>query len=544
MQTASTQLIGSRYQIVKKLGGGGQKSVYLAEDLRLNRRQCALAEMVDSFNDAQERQRAIADFEHEADMLASLRDEHIPQIYDKLSEGQNHYLVMEFVGGNTLEAKLREASGSSLPELEAVDIALQILETLEYLHGLNPPVIYRDMKPGNVMVTPAGKVRLIDFGIARFFRSTRTRAFGTEGYAPKEQYSGIIEQRSDVYALGAMLHEALSGRAPIPFDFPPLAQLRPSCNVALSNLIAKALAEDIKDRVASAHEFRTTLLEIKGALVNPSAASFNQSNVGNNDDRTVPLRKLTTQADSETLILNGTSDDKTAILAGSEPAASDAITQRNIDTLKYQISGKTDDREQKDRRRRPKALIAAACAGGLLLAAGGGFYVWSQLRTQKATLAAHEKAMEQIDEQERALAEQQRLAEIQRQQELQRQEALRQEELQRQQEALREQAQRLRREQQQEALREHQNRQPPAGTHAGYSNSGYSDSAAYPRPAVAATPAQDLTGAVAAGLSAAIGGSLGNSLGQMLRGSSSGSAPAYSPPSYTPGYSPQRRSPH
>jgi serine/threonine protein kinase len=544
MQTASTQLIGSRYQIVKKLGGGGQKSVYLAEDLRLNRRQCALAEMVDSFDDAQERQRAIADFEHEADMLASLRDEHIPQIYDKFSEGQNHYLVMEFVDGNTLEAKLREASGSILPELEVVDIALQILETLEYLHGLSPPVIYRDMKPGNVMVTLAGKVRLIDFGIARFFRSTRTRAFGTEGYAPKEQYSGIIEQRSDVYALGAMLHEALSGRVPIPFDFPPLVQLRPSCNVALSNLIAKALADDIKDRVASAREFRTTLLEIKGALANPSAASFNQSTAGNSDDRTVPLRKLTTQADSETLILSGTADEKTAILAGGEPAASDAITKRNIDTLKYQISGKTDDRERNDRRRRPRALIAAACAGGLVLAAGSGFFVWSQLQTQKAVLAAHEKAMEQIDEQEHALAEQQRLAAIQRQQELQRQEALRQQQLQQQQEALREQAQRLRRQQEQDARRERQLHQPPAGAYAGYPNSGYSYPAGYPRPSAATTPAQDLSGAVATGLSAAIGGALGSSLGHMLGGSSSGSVPAYSPPSYPPAYSPPRRSTH
>src|SRR5207244_1443880 len=109
-------------------------------------------------SDAEEQKRAAAAFQREADMLASLRDEHIPQIYDKFSEGQNHYLVMELVEGGTLEDKLR-AAGEKLGESELVEIALQIVETLQYLHSLNPPVIYRDMKPGNVMITPAGKVK-------------------------------------------------------------------------------------------------------------------------------------------------------------------------------------------------------------------------------------------------------------------------------------------------------------------------------------------------------------------------------------------------
>jgi serine/threonine protein kinase len=114
MQTGSSP-IANRYQIVKKLGGGGQKTVYLAQDLRLNRRPCALAEMIDSFADAAEQQQAIAAFQREADLLAGLKDEHIPQIYDKFSEGQNHYLVMEYIEGDTLENRLRAAHGA-LPD--------------------------------------------------------------------------------------------------------------------------------------------------------------------------------------------------------------------------------------------------------------------------------------------------------------------------------------------------------------------------------------------------------------------------------------------
>ena len=544
MQTASAQLIGSRYQVIKKLGGGGQKTVYLAEDLRLNRRQCALAEMIDNFADAEEQKRAIAAFQREADMLASLREEHIPQIYDKFSEGQSHYLVMEFVQGGTLEEKLQTAGGK-LAELEVVELGLQVLETLEYLHGLNPPVIYRDMKPGNVMITAAGKVKLIDFGIARFFQSTRMTTFGTVGYAPKEQYSGTVEPRSDLYALGATLHEALSGRAPVPFDFPRLIQLRPGCNPALSDLLAQVLADNIEDRTPNARAFRTRLSAIRGALTLPRGTSFNQTGVGSND-RTAPLRNVTTQADSETLIIDGNSEEQTAIFAGGASAASDAITSRGI-TIQNRISGKTDDHEQtddhqlKERRRKPRALMVAAFAGGLALAAGTGFYALNQFQAQKAALAAHEKAMEQIDEQERALVEQQRLNEIQRQQELQRQEALRQQELQRQQEALRQQAERqqraeaLLRRQQAEARRERQFRQPSAGTYSGYPSSGY-PSSGYPSaggdatPVAAATPGPDLTGAVAAGLSAALGCALGSTAGQMFGGSSSGSAPVYYPP--------------
>jgi len=240
------------------------KLVYLAEDLRLGR-MCAVAEMIDNFTDPVKRRQAVEAFVREAELLAALKNWHIPRIYDRFEEGNNHYLVMEYVEGITLQERVR-AAGGRLSEQEAVDIAIQILETLEYLHVRSCAIIYRDLKPGNVMLTSDGNVKMIDFGIARLFRHSRMTKYGTEGYAPHEQYEGRSEERSDLYALGATLHEVLSGRTPIPFDFPPLTRLRPGCNKKLSDLIAQSLAFNVADRVASAREFKRRLEAIKAEI--------------------------------------------------------------------------------------------------------------------------------------------------------------------------------------------------------------------------------------------------------------------------------------
>src|ERR1700731_1990560 len=136
-------IVGGRYRVVRALGGGGMKLVYLAEDLRLAGRSCALAEMVDSITSPDLQQQAVAAFQREADMLAQLSNEHIPRIFDRFSEANRHYLVMEFIDGATLEEEIKR-NGGKLATGEVVDVAIQILDTLEYLHGLAPPVIYRD----------------------------------------------------------------------------------------------------------------------------------------------------------------------------------------------------------------------------------------------------------------------------------------------------------------------------------------------------------------------------------------------------------------
>jgi serine/threonine protein kinase len=266
---AANSIIGGRYRVTRPLGGGGMKLVYLAEDLRLAARPCALAEMVDSFTDPGMQKQAVAGFQREADMLAQLSNEHIPRVYDRFSEQNHHYLVMEFVDGVTLEDELKKAGGK-LPETVVIDIALQVLDTLEYLHNLQPPVIYRDLKPSNVMLTRDGKVKLIDFGIARFFQPmSNATMIGTQGYAPPEQYRGRAEARSDLYALGATMHHALSGRDPAaepPFSFPRLKSLSPNLNTALAELVDQALQYDTVHRMADATEFKQKLLAIRSGV--------------------------------------------------------------------------------------------------------------------------------------------------------------------------------------------------------------------------------------------------------------------------------------
>src|SRR5271163_223058 len=278
---APNTIVGGRYRVTKPLGGGGMKLVYLAEDLRLAARPCALAEMVDSFTSPETQQQAVAAFQREADMLAQLSNEHIPRVFDRFSDQNHHYLVMEFIDGITLEDELK-ANDGKLDADRVIDIALQVLDTLQYLHNLEPPVVYRDLKPSNVMLGRNGQVKLIDFGIARFFLpQSNATMIGTQGYAPPEQYRGRAESRSDLYALGATMHHALSGRDPAlepPFSFPPLRKLCPDMDPPLAAVVDQALAYDVVNRMRDATEFRQRLIEIKtGESSKPATATGNRS---------------------------------------------------------------------------------------------------------------------------------------------------------------------------------------------------------------------------------------------------------------------------
>ncbi len=279
----SGTIVGGRYRVVKAIGGGGMKLVYLAEDMRLADRRCALAEMVDSFTSPDMQQQAVAAFNREADMLAKLANEHIPRIFDRFSDANHHFLVMEYIEGDTLDDELRR-TGGKLPAARVIDIAVQILETLEYLHNLDPPVIYRDLKPSNVMLTAEGQAKLIDFGIARHFAPlSNATMIGTQGYAPPEQYRGKVEIRSDLYALGATMHQALSGRDPAaeaPFSFPPLRKLRADLDPSLAALVDQALTYDVVNRMRDATEFKNRLIAIRNggpAAVNGATAEAARS---------------------------------------------------------------------------------------------------------------------------------------------------------------------------------------------------------------------------------------------------------------------------
>jgi serine/threonine protein kinase len=223
--------------------------------------------MVDHFIDQQQRIEANDYFAREADTLAQLKHAAIPAITDRFDDQNRHYLVMEYVEGRNLEEEIA-ARGGPLPEGLIIDIARQLCDVLAYLHGSTPPVVYRDMKPSNVMLTPKGRVVLVDFGIARLFKSARKGTMiGTLGFAPPEQYQGVVDPRSDIYSLGATLHYVLTGRDPEkfpPFSFPPIRDLRPEVSTNLAGAIDHALAYQADARPASIQDFRDMLLYGKG----------------------------------------------------------------------------------------------------------------------------------------------------------------------------------------------------------------------------------------------------------------------------------------
>jgi hypothetical protein len=260
-------LLAGRYRIERFLAGGGMGLVYVAHDLRLADRRCAIKEIFDRFTSSEERARAIEYFHREADTLAQLKHPSIPAIFDRFGEGNCHYLVMDFVEGTNLEEELA-TRGGALPEGRVIDIARELCEVLSYLHSFRPPIIYRDMKPGNVILTPTGRVVLIDFGIARIFSPQgKATLIGTPGFAPPEQYTGTVDERSDIYSLAATLHYLLTGRDPEknpPFSFPPVHTLKPDASPFLAAAIDQALSYKVEDRPASATAFKEMLLYGRG----------------------------------------------------------------------------------------------------------------------------------------------------------------------------------------------------------------------------------------------------------------------------------------
>ncbi|HEX5441563.1 MAG TPA: serine/threonine-protein kinase, partial [Ktedonobacterales bacterium] len=217
-----------------------------------------------------ELQEALAAFVQEAEMLMSLRHKGLPRVSGHFSEGSRHYLVMEYIEGKTLEQKQTAAGGKALPERDVLAWADQICDVLTYLHNRRPPIIFRDLKPANIMVTSSGRIKLIDFGIARVFVPGRTRdtqVLGTPGYAPPEQYGKAqTDPRADVYALGCTLYQLLSGYDPAstPFALPPLnsrnSQVSPHVQVA----IEQATKLDRESRFRSVADFQKMLSHPEG----------------------------------------------------------------------------------------------------------------------------------------------------------------------------------------------------------------------------------------------------------------------------------------
>ena len=276
----STVLAG-RYRVILRVGQGGMGAVYKATDTRLGNKVVAVKEMSEAdLTSPLERQQARQAFEQEAQMLADLDHVNLPRVTDYFSENGKQYLVMDFIHGQTL-LDLLEQTGRPLEVEKVVEWGKNLCQVLEYLHSQQPPIIFRDLKPTNIMLDRRGQIKLIDFGIVRLFKKgqpTDTTSFGTTGYSPPEQHGpGQTDFRSDIYALGATLHHLLTYRNPkqAPFHFPSIRQFNRNVSKGLDHAIMKAVAPEPAMRWQTMRQMRDAL--VGATLIQPKPSRTNGS---------------------------------------------------------------------------------------------------------------------------------------------------------------------------------------------------------------------------------------------------------------------------
>jgi len=252
-----------RYRLVRLLGEGGMSRVWLGEAVDAPGRPLAIKEVRGEFPTPEERAAAQVQFRREARILARLRHPGLPRVWDAFVTSSGAYLVMSFIPGRTVEELVRAQGAVS--ERRTLSWGVQLCRILHYLSLQRPAVVFRDLKPANIIVTPSGRAVLVDFGIAREFRPGRltdTFIFGTPGFAAPEQYGrGQTDSRSDLYALGATLHYCLTGRDPgrSPFHFPEVRALTPRVGREPSGASMRALEPDPARRYGSAVAMRRAL---------------------------------------------------------------------------------------------------------------------------------------------------------------------------------------------------------------------------------------------------------------------------------------------
>ncbi len=248
------------------LGVGGMSSVYRARDTRFTAvKPVAIKEMTNRANEELIRSTIVSNFEREANILATLNHPTIPKIYDYFTIGTQSYLVMELIQGNNLEVVLNQTQGF-LSEEQVINWAIVLCDVLHYLHTHQPPIIFRDMKPANIVVKPDNSLVLVDFGIAKTFQAgQKGTMIGTEGYSPPEQYRGEATPLVDIYALGASLHHVLSRRDPrieTPFTFTERAITASNPNVSseLETIVNTAVQYNAADRFQDAAAMKDALI--------------------------------------------------------------------------------------------------------------------------------------------------------------------------------------------------------------------------------------------------------------------------------------------
>lgn len=254
-------LVDGKYKILNKVGQGGMSVVYLAMNEKANK-QWAIKEV---------RKDGVLDFEAvkqglvaETDILKKLNHPNLPSIIDVIDQDDSFIIIMDYIQGNSLAKALNEYG--ALPQDKVIEWAKQLCDVLGYLHSRKPPIIYRDMKPANVMLKPDGNVTLIDFGTAREFKERNladTTCLGTIGYAAPEQFGGMgqTDGRTDIYCLGATLYHLVTGMNPCepPYEIKPIREINPALSSGLEKIILKCTQRDPNDRYQSAEELMYAL---------------------------------------------------------------------------------------------------------------------------------------------------------------------------------------------------------------------------------------------------------------------------------------------
>lgn len=258
MSTQIGTVIDGKYEILKQIGKGGMSTVYLAMDKRLNK-QWAVKE-IKRTGFGKNNEQIVNEVPADAEMMKKLDHPAIPRIVDIIDHKSDEfiYVVMDYVEGESLDKVLKEYGAQ--PQDLVIEWAKQICDALGYLHSQKPPIIYRDMKPANVMLKPEGNIKIIDFGIAREYKEANladTTVLGTRGYASPEHYgSRQTDERSDIYTIGMTMHHLLTGVDPRPADYiyAPIRQWNPELSGGLERIIDKCVSPDPKDRYQNCNE--------------------------------------------------------------------------------------------------------------------------------------------------------------------------------------------------------------------------------------------------------------------------------------------------
>ena len=290
----SDSILRGRYEIVRLVGQGGMGAVYRANDLRLDGRVCAIKEILPNLLIGQRGSgvdlgQTIEQFYQEASILARLDHPNLPKVSDYFSLDGREYLVMDFIEGRDLQEILSEMlrQQKRLSEAQVLLWAAQLLDALEYLHGQDPPVLHRDIKPGNIKITPENRLKLVDFGLVKILQPDDARTVtvvqgrGTVAYTPLEQYggdTGHTDVRTDIYSVGATLYHLLAGTPPQDAKerfmqsglLDPLRQLNPAISTRTERAVFQALAMHPDERPPNVVALREALFGVDSARKNPT----------------------------------------------------------------------------------------------------------------------------------------------------------------------------------------------------------------------------------------------------------------------------------